>query len=56
MLYGMDAIVNQAAKWSSMLGGEGHPCVTFRAIINRGESKEHNILKPCILGLSIFLV
>lgn len=36
MLYGMDAIVNQAAKWSSMLGGEGHPCVTFRAIINRG--------------------
>lgn len=36
MLYGMDAMVNQAAKWSSMLGGEGHPCVTFRAIINRG--------------------
>jgi pyruvate dehydrogenase E1 component beta subunit len=36
MLYGMDAMVNQAAKWSAMLGGEGHPCVTFRAIINRG--------------------
>lgn len=36
MLYGMDAMVNQAAKWSSMLGGEGRPCVTFRSIINRG--------------------
>lgn len=36
MLYGMDAIINQAAKWSSMLGGEGRPSVTFRAIINRG--------------------
>lgn len=36
MLYGMDAMVNQAAKWSSMLGGEGRPNVTFRAIINRG--------------------
>ena len=36
MLYAMDAIVNQAAKWSHMLGGQAHPCVTIRSIINRG--------------------
>ncbi len=36
MLYAMDAIVNQAAKWSHMTGGQGHPGVTIRAIINRG--------------------
>lgn len=36
MLYAMDAIVNQAAKWSHMVGGQAHPGVTFRAIINRG--------------------
>lgn len=36
MLYAMDAIVNQAAKWSSMVGGQAHPAVTIRGIINRG--------------------
>lgn len=36
MLYALDAIVNEAAKWSSMTGGQAHPCVTIRAIINRG--------------------
>jgi pyruvate dehydrogenase E1 component beta subunit len=36
MLYGMDAIVNQAAKWSHMFGGQAHPRVTIRSIINRG--------------------
>ena len=36
MLYAMDAIVNQAAKWSHMFGGQAHPEVTIRAIINRG--------------------
>lgn len=36
MLYAMDAIVNQAAKWSHMTGGQAHPRVTIRAIINRG--------------------
>ncbi len=36
MLYAMDAIVNQAAKWSHMLGGQAHPSVTIRSIINRG--------------------
>ena len=25
MIYAMDAIVNQAAKWSHMLGGQAHP-------------------------------
>ncbi|MSR21393.1 MAG: alpha-ketoacid dehydrogenase subunit beta [Gemmatimonadetes bacterium] len=36
MLYAMDAIVNQAAKWSHMVGGQAHSGVTIRAIINRG--------------------
>ena len=36
MLYAMDAIVNQAAKWSHMLGGQAHPGLTIRSIINRG--------------------
>ncbi len=36
LLYGMDSMVNQAAKWSSMLGGKARPNVTFRSIINRG--------------------
>lgn len=36
MLYAMDAIVNQAAKWSHMVGGQAHPALTIRAIINRG--------------------
>jgi acetoin:2,6-dichlorophenolindophenol oxidoreductase subunit beta len=36
MLYAMDPIVNQAAKWSYMSGGQSHPAVTIRSIINRG--------------------
>lgn len=36
MLYAMDPIVNQAAKWSHMVGGQAHPAVTIRGIINRG--------------------
>lgn len=36
MLYAMDAIVNQAAKWSHMVGGQAAPGVTVRGIINRG--------------------
>lgn len=36
MVYSMDAIVNQAAKWSHMFGGQAHPGVTIRSIINRG--------------------
>jgi len=36
MLYAMDAVVNQAAKWSHMFGGQANPGVTIRAIINRG--------------------
>ena len=36
MLYAMDAIVNQAAKWSSNFGGQAHPAVTVRGVINRG--------------------
>ena len=29
MIYAMDSIVNQAAKWSHMLGGQAHPAVTI---------------------------
>lgn len=36
MLYAMDPIVNQAAKWAHMTGGRTHPAVTIRGIINRG--------------------
>ena len=36
MLYAMDSIVNEAAKWSYMFGGQAHPNVTIRGIINRG--------------------
>jgi len=36
MLYARDAVVNQAAKWSHMTGGQAHPAVTIRSIINRG--------------------
>ena len=36
MLYAMDAVVNQAAKWSHMMGGQASPGLTIRAIINRG--------------------
>jgi pyruvate/2-oxoglutarate/acetoin dehydrogenase E1 component len=36
MLYAMDSIVNEAAKWSSMMGGQATAGVTVRAIINRG--------------------
>ena len=36
MMYAMDAIVNHAAKWSYMFGGQASPGVTIRGIINRG--------------------
>ena len=36
MLYAMDAMVNQAANWSHMFGGQAHSNVTIRSIINRG--------------------
>jgi pyruvate/2-oxoglutarate/acetoin dehydrogenase E1 component len=36
MLYAMDPVVNQAAKWSHMFGRQASPGLTVRAIINRG--------------------
>ncbi len=36
MLYAMDAVVNQAAKWSHMVGGQAGAGLTIRSIINRG--------------------
>lgn len=36
MILATDTIVNQAAKWHHMLGGQSSPAVTVRGIINRG--------------------
>lgn len=36
MILATDQIVNQAAKWSHMLGGQAHPSVVIRGIVNRG--------------------
>ena len=36
MLYAVDSIVNQAAKWSFIYGGQSQAGVTIRSIINRG--------------------
>ena len=36
MVLASDPIVNQAAKWSHMLGGQTAPRVTVRGIVNRG--------------------
>ena len=36
MLLATDQIVNQAAKWSHMLGGAPGPALTIRSIVNRG--------------------
>lgn len=36
MILASDPIVNQASKWSHMLGGQASPSVTIRGIINRG--------------------
>lgn len=36
MLYAMDSIVNQAAKWRHMIGGQASVPMTIRGIINRG--------------------
>lgn len=36
LILAIDQIVTQAAKWSSMFGGQMSPSVTFRGIVNRG--------------------
>ena len=36
MVLATDPIVNQAAKWSHMLGADAAPSVTIRGIVNRG--------------------
>ena len=36
MLLAVDQIVNQAAKWRYMLGGQSAPRITIRGIVNRG--------------------
>lgn len=39
MLYAMDAIINQGAKWNYITGGSVNSSVTIRGIINRGGSQ-----------------
>lgn len=36
MILATNTIVNQAAKWGHMLGGQSRPSVTIRGIVNRG--------------------
>lgn len=36
MVLASNSLVNQIAKWSHMLGGQSHPSVTIRGIVNRG--------------------
>lgn len=36
MVLAVDQVINQAAKWRHMLGGQVSPALTVRAIINRG--------------------
>jgi pyruvate dehydrogenase E1 component beta subunit len=36
MVLAADQVINQAAKWRHMLGGQASPAITVRAIINRG--------------------
>jgi len=36
MILATDSLVNEAAKWNHMLGGQASPSVTVRGIINRG--------------------
>lgn len=36
MILACDAMVNQAAKWGHMLGGQDHPNITIRGVVNRG--------------------
>lgn len=36
MILAVDQIVTQAAKWSSMFGGQSNPNITIRGIVNRG--------------------
>ena len=50
MLYGLDAIVNQAAKWSHMFGGQAHPAVTIRGSSTGAASRARSIRRRCIHG------
>lgn len=36
MILATDSLVNQAAKWNHMLGGQASPALTVRGIVNRG--------------------
>ena len=55
MLYAVDPIVNPAAKWSYMTGGNANPCVTIRSIINRGGEQGAQHSQSYTLGFPIYL-
>ncbi len=52
MMYAMDPIINQAAKWSYMFGGQASPQVTVRSIVNRGgeQGAQHSQLLHSIFA------
>lgn len=54
-LLAMDQLVNNAAKWNFMFGGNSNVPITIRLIIGRGWGKAQLMLKVCNLGLRIFL-
>lgn len=54
MILATNSLVNQISKWSHMLGGQSHPSVTIRGIVNRGGSRALNIPSPFIPGSLMF--
>ena len=52
MILALDQIVNQAAKWRFMMGGNASTNLTIRSIINRGGNKVHNIPSSTFLAIT----
>ena len=50
MLLAVDPIVNQAANWSYLFGGQVNVPVVIRSVINRGGNRgrsTHKPFRPC---------
>ena len=54
-LLAMDQLVNSAAKWHFMFGGQGKVPITIRLILGRGWGKDQPIHKTYRHGLLIYL-
>ena len=52
-LLAMDQLVNSAAKWHFMFGGESKVSLTIRLILGRGWGRDQLILRIYTLGLRI---